>query len=326
MNKLLLHIVAVTALVLSACSNNSPVVPLSIKSCAAMPVPRASAAACALDGKGYVFGGRDANKQYLNDLWQYDPSTDSWKQLRSCPGKARVQALMTAYDGSLYVGLGFSGEEVYVDSCYLRDIWRYTPADDQWTRLSDCPSANTVGGVPYVENGRMYVLYSTGWSQSKDIIYYDIPTNRWGNIPDTGKRPGACFGATGASFGGRFFFGTGLTWENTKQWYEVDIANDQWIARASFPGKGRELCASCATNDYIYLFGGRYFAGEHTGGEVFSELLRYHVDANQWERCGDMPCGRSENMIAFTIGHSAYFGLGEDEKGTLHNTLYRIEE
>ena len=326
MNKLLLHIVAVTALVLSACSNNLPVVPLSIKPCAAMPAPRASAAACALDGKGYVFGGRDANKQYLNDLWQYDPSTDSWKQLRSCPGKARVQAVMAAYEGALYVGLGFSGEEVYVDSCYLRDIWRYTPADDQWTRLSDCPSANTVGGVPYVENGRMYVLYSTGWSQSKDIIYYDIPTNRWGNIPDTGKRPGACFGATGAPFGGRFFFGTGLTWENTKQWYEVDIANDQWIARASFPGKGRELCASCATNDYIYLFGGRYFAGEHTGGEVFSELLRFHVDANQWERCGDMPCGRSENMIAFTIGHSAYFGLGEDEKGTLHNTLYRIEE
>lgn len=291
-----------------------------------MPVPRASAAACALDGKGYVFGGRDANKQYLNDLWQYDPSTDSWKQLRSCPGKARVQAVMAAYEGALYVGLGFSGEEVYVDSCYLRDIWRYMPADDQWTRLSDCPSANTVGGVPYVENDRMYVLYSTGWSQSKDIIYYDITNNRWGDIPDTGKRPGACFGATGAPFGGRFFFGTGLTWENTKQWYEVDIANDQWIARASFPGKGRELCASCATNDYIYLFGGRYFAGEHTGGEVFSELLRYHVDANQWERCGDMPCGRSENMIAFTIGHIAYFGLGEDEKGTLHNTLYRIEE
>ena len=326
MNKLLLHIVAVMALVLSACSNNTPVVPLSIQSCATMPAPRASAAACALDGKGYVFGGRDANKQYLNDLWQYDPSTDSWKQLRSCPGKARVQAVMAAYEGALYVGMGFSGEEVYVDSCYLRDIWRYTPADDQWTRLSDCPSANTVGGVPCVSNGRMYVLYSTGWSQSKDIIYYDIPTNRWGNIPDTGKRPGACFGATGASFGGRFFFGTGLTWENTKQWYEVDIANDQWIARASFPGKGRELCASCATSDYIYLFGGRYFAGEHTGGEVFSELLRYHVDANQWERCGDMPCGRSENMIAFTIGHIAYFGLGEDEKGTLHNTLYRIEE
>lgn len=309
-----------------ACSNPVPEVEVVVHECATMPAPRASAAACVLDGKGYVFAGRNAKDSYLNDLWQYDPKTDTWKQLSSCPGKARVKAVMVAYEGALYLGLGFSGEKVYVDSCYLRDVWRYTPTDDQWTRLDDSPFANTVSGVPCVSEGRMYVLYSTGWSQSKDIIYYDIATNQWGDIPDTGKRPGACFGATGVPFSGRFFFGTGLTWQNTKQWYEVDIPKDQWIARTSCPGKGRELCASCATTDYIYLFGGRYFAGEYTGGEVFSEILRYCVDTDQWEHCGTMPCGRSENMIAFCIDNIVYFGLGEDEKGTLHNTLYRIEK
>ena len=326
MNRFILHIIAITAVVLSACTDNTPTVAVRVKECAAMPVPRASAAACALDGKGYVFAGRDANGIYLNDLWQYDPGTDSWTQLSAFPGKARVKAVMAAYDGALYMGLGFSGEKVYVDSCYLRDIWRYTPADDQWTRLADCPSANTVSGVPCMVDERMYVLYSTGWSQSKDIIYFDIANNRWGNIPDTGKRPGACFGATGVPFAGRFFFSTGLTWENTKQWYEVDIANDRWTPLAAYPGKGRELCAGCATDNYIYLFGGRYFAGEHTGGEVFSEFMRYNADSDQWEHCGAMPCGKGENMIAFSINHIAYFGLGEDEKGTLHNTLYRIEE
>lgn len=326
MNKAILYIAVLTAFVLSSCTDNTPTVNLQIKSCAVMPSPRASAASCALDGKGYVFSGRDAKGTYLNDLWQYDPSTDTWKQLSPCPGKARVKAVIAAYEGALYLGLGFSGEKVYVDSCYLRDLWRYTPADDQWTRLKDSPFPNTVSGVPCISDGRMYVLYSTGWSQSKDIIYYDIEKNQWYDIPDTGKRPGACFGATGAPFSGRFFFGTGLTWENTKQWYEVDIPKDQWIARTSCPGKGRELCASCATTDYIYLFGGRYFAGEYTGGEVFSEILRYCVDTEQWEHCGTMPCGRSENMIAFCIDNIVYFGLGEDEKGTLHNTLYRIEK
>lgn len=326
MKKILLHIAVIVALVMTSCTDNTPSVALQIKPCATMPAPRASAAACTLDGKGYVFSGRDANGTYLNDLWQYDPKTDTWKQLSSCPGKARVKAVMTAYDGALYIGLGFSGEKVYVDSCYLRDVWRYTPADDQWTRLNDCPYSNTIGGVSCIEEGRMYVLYSTGWSQSKDIIYYDLATNQWGDIPDTGKRPGACFGATGAPFSGRFFFSTGLTWENTKQWYEVDIPHDRWMARASYPGKGRELCASCATTDYIYLFGGRFFAGEHTGGEVFGEILRYCVDTDQWEHCGNMPSGRSENMIAFCIDNIVYFGLGEDETGTLHNTLYRIEK
>ena len=326
MKKIVLHIAVLAMLVLTSCSDNTPSIALQIKPCAVMPVPRASSAACTLDGKGYVFSGRDAEGIYLNDLWQYDPKTDVWKQLSSCPGKARVKAVMTAYDGALYIGLGFSGEKVYVDSCYLHDLWRYTPADDQWTRLNDCPYANTIGGVSCVSGSRMYVLYSTGWSQSKDIIYYDFATNQWGNIPDTGKRPGACFGATGAPFSGRFFFSTGLTWENTKQWYEVDIPKDQWIARASYPGKGRELCACCATTEHIYLFGGRFFAGEHTGGEVFGEILRYDVDADRWERCGNIPSGRSENMIAFCIDNIVYFGLGEDERGTLHNTLYRIEK
>lgn len=326
MKKIVLHIAVLAMLVLTSCSDNTPSIALQIKPCAVMPVPRASSAACTLDGKGYVFSGRDAEGIYLNDLWQYDPKTDVWKQLSSCPGKARVKAVMTAYDGALYIGLGFSGEKVYVDSCYLHDLWRYTPADDQWTRLTDCPYANTIGGVSCVSGSRMYVLYSTGWSQSKDIIYYDFATNQWGNIPDTGRRPGACFGATGTPFSGRFFFSTGLTWENTKQWYEVDIPKDQWMARASYPGKGRELCACCATTEHIYLFGGRFFAGEHTGGEVFGEILRYDVDADRWERCGNIPSGRSENMIAFCIDNIVYFGLGEDERGTLHNTLYRIEK
>ena len=166
MKKIVLHIAVLAMLVLTSCSDNTPSIALQIKPCAVMPVPRASSAACTLDGKGYVFSGRDAKGIYLNDLWQYDPKTDVWKQLSSCPGKARVKAVMTAYDGALYIGLGFSGEKVYVDSCYLHDLWRYTPADDQWTRLTDCPYANTIGGVSCVSGSRMYVLYSTGWSQS----------------------------------------------------------------------------------------------------------------------------------------------------------------
>jgi hypothetical protein len=39
-----------------------------------------------------------------------------------------------------------------------------------------------------------------------------------------------------------------------------------------------------------------------------------------------MPCGRAENMIAFTIDGKVYYGLGENEKGQLINTLYQIEE
>ena len=131
-----------------------------------MPAPRACAVACSLNGKGYVFGGRTQDGTYLNDLWQYDPQTDTWTAINTFPGKARVNAVMIADKEALYVGLGFSGERVYVDSCYLKDLWRYTPADGQWEALPPCPFRNTVNGVPYSVDRKLYIVYSTGWSYS----------------------------------------------------------------------------------------------------------------------------------------------------------------
>lgn len=320
-------VILTAAVMLCACSErNVPEVTLRVMECATMPSPRASAAACALDGKGYIFGGRGQNGKYLNDLWQYDPTTDSWNAMSPFPGKARVNATMTAYQGALYVGLGFSGEKVYVDSCYLRDLWRYTPSDNTWTKLSDSPYRNTVRGVAMTSGERIYVLYSAGWSYTRDVIYYDITADRWDSIPYNEHRAESCFGGSGASCGGRYFFGTGLNRYNLRQWYETELRGDSWTKRTSIPGKGRELCACCATDKYVYLFGGRYFGGDLTGGEVFAEYLRYSVADDAWERCGDMPCGRAENMIAFRIDGNAYFGLGENAQGTIINTLYRIEE
>ena len=54
--------------------------------------------------------------------------------------------------------------------------------------------------------------------------------------------------------------------------------------------------------------------------------MRYNVLKDCWEYCSTMPCGRAENMIAFTINGKVYYGLGENEKGQLINTLYQIEE
>ena len=63
-----------------------------------------------------------------------------------------------------------------------------------------------------------------------------------------------------------------------------------------------------------------------TGGEIFDSYLRYAPEKDRWEWCGTMPCGRAENLIAFTLNGIPYFGLGEDEKGHVLNTLYRIDE
>ncbi|MBQ2519932.1 MAG: hypothetical protein II540_01435 [Paludibacteraceae bacterium] len=312
-------------LILSACQG-VPEVELSVRTCAPIPEGVASACACVLDGKAYVFGGRDKDGLYLDSVWSYDPQTDRWTNMGSTPMRPRVKSVCAVYDGAIYTGLGFGEGNVYIDSCYLREWWKWEPGTNTWTRLADYESKRTISTVPYVCDNRIYTIYGTDGCFSRDITYYDVQTDTWHTEAEDWHRAKSVFGGVGAKVQDRCFFGLGNNTSNLNQWYEVHLPTDTWMQRASLPGKGRALSACCATDQYIYIFGGHYLAGELTGGEVFADYLRYDPLKDQWERCGVMPCGRAENQIAFTINGKVYFGLGEDAEGKMIHSLYCIEE
>ena len=318
-------IVFLSAVLMTACSN-TPDISLALHACAPLPAGgRASACACVLDGKAYVFGGRNADGIYLNDLWQYDPQTDSWTHLGATPLSPRVKAVTIAYKGAIYIGLGSGQEDVYSSDCYLRDWWQWTLGTNQWKQLAQYTSQRTISPVTYQVGERIYTIYGTDGCFSRDITYYDIPADSWHTEPEDWHRAKSVFGGVGADIQNRCFFGLGNNTSNLNQWYEADLPTDTWTKRCSLPGKGRALCACCSTENYIYVFGGRYFAGELTGGEVFADILRYDPQTDCWTRGGAMPCGPAENQIAFTLNGKAYFGLGENEKGEVLNCLYSIE-
>jgi len=313
-------------LLLAACSKQ-PEIALTVSRCAPMPDGgRASACACVLDGKAYIFAGRDTAGTYRNDLWQYDSQTDTWNNLGATPLIARVNATMVAAGGKIYAGLGYSKQKAYNDKGYQRDWWEYTPATGEWKQLAQYPTANTVAATSYVADGAIYTLFGFGYGYTKDVYRYDIAADTWTNIEITQPRAWLNFGGRGAMCNGRLYFGLGYRMDNLTQWYEVDLPTDTWQQRCSLPGKGRELAACAADNDHVYVFGGRHFAGEMTGGEIFDTYLRYAPEKDSWEWCGQMPCGRAENQVAFCINGKVYFGLGEDENGQVLNCLYRVEK
>ena len=86
----------IVLLLATLCGCQRPELKLTVHECAPIPVGRASACACVCEGKAYVFGGRDAGKTYLNDMWQYDPTTDSWTDLGAAPMKARGKAMVSS--------------------------------------------------------------------------------------------------------------------------------------------------------------------------------------------------------------------------------------
>lgn len=321
------YVYIVLCLLFAACSRQ-PEITLPVSKCAPMPDGgRASACVCALDGKAYVFAGRDSDGTYLNDLWQYDSQTDTWTNLGAAPMKARVNATMATDGEHIFAGLGYSDKKAYHDTAYLSDWWVYKPATREWKRMKDYPNKRTVAVVSFASDGYIYALYGFGATGfTRDICCYNIAEDRWEQWADNADRATYNSGGCGAWLNGTYYFGTGYNTHNLTHWYAVTIDSDHWCRCASIPGKGREFGACAASDKYVYLFGGRFFAGEMTGGEVFDTYMRYAPDRDQWEWCGQMPCGKAENLVAFRIGHKVYFGLGEDEKGKVINQLYCVEE
>ena len=305
----------------------APETHVSVRECASMPGGgRASACVAVLDNKAYVFAGRGKGDNYLNDLWVYDATADTWTDLGATPLKKRVNASMVAHDGKLYMGMGYAAGHAYQDSAYLKDWWSYSPETGMWTRLADYPNANTVACTSFVLNEAIYALYGCGHIQTRQVCIYSPLANSWRILPDNPHRPRLRFGERAVLHQGLLYFGTGYCTDGSmRDWYEADVETDTWTARKAIPGKGREFAACTNTKDYIYLFGGRFFAGELSGGEVMNTFMRYSPEKDEWSWCGTMPV-RMENGIAFTINGKVYFGLGENENKQVLNTLYCIDE
>lgn len=316
--------------VLTACHTDVPDLHLTLSRCADMPVDRASSACFVMGDRAYVFAGRDTLKQRSNEIWCYCPATDSWALECKAPVEPRVKPIACVVGDEVYLGLGFNGR-VNEDTCYLRDFWRYSPSDGQWKRLADYPSNQTDAAVGMTDGKHIFVCYGAYNNYERNVYVYDIAADQWQQMPDATPRksqhPPRAFAPCGAQCGGRFFIGTGYNHYSRNFWVELlPFADNIWEERAALPGQGRNSAACTASDDYVYVAGGRHYGGTVTDGFLHEDILRYSPAEDRWTRCATLPCGPAENMVAFRIGKSIYVGLGNDRNGKPLHTLYRMTE
>src|ERR1035438_7075111 len=72
---------------------------------------RFCAIGCSANGKGYVGMGQIADGTYLNDFWEYDPSSNQWTGKTDFPGGGRYGASAFSINGKVYVCFGYRSEE-----------------------------------------------------------------------------------------------------------------------------------------------------------------------------------------------------------------------
>lgn len=128
---------------------------------------RAYACSFTIGNKGYMCCGyRGGNKDYLNDLWEYDMDSGVWTQCEDMPTEGRMYGVGFAAGGKGYITTGSKkdGTSAY----YVSDTWEYDPSADTWTQKDDFKGgaregalAFSIGGYGYVGTG--YNDDTIGW-------------------------------------------------------------------------------------------------------------------------------------------------------------------
>jgi N-acetylneuraminic acid mutarotase len=154
-----------------------------------------------LNGKIYLFGGFVKPEkgptawQPIDNAWEYDPATDSWKALAPMPSK-RGAAVAAVVGGKIYVigGAGLhpgSKETVLHPARPHRSVDTnevYDPATNTWEKRQTMPTARNHASVGVVNNkiyvigGRIGAAFITKALNTGIVEEYDPATDQWGVV------------------------------------------------------------------------------------------------------------------------------------------------
>ena len=178
--------------------------------------------AFSINNRAYVYGGHDDGLNLLNDLWEYNPESDSWIQKASPEIMARASGVSLAANNKGYVIMGIT------EGGDSKEIYAYDPASNHWSSATFPGEFGRRLGVGFSIDGLIYMgmgYNETANSYYDDLWEYNPLTNTW--TEKTSFIGSEGFNKTRAeaiavSLDGNAYFGTGS--DDVNQYY-----NDLWV-------------------------------------------------------------------------------------------------
>lgn len=180
---------------------------------ASLPQRRGAGGAGLVGRTIYAFGGVDraaGSNEYIDEAehWALDLDAPNrgWQRRADLP-LPRNHLGSGALDGAVYAVSGqLGGDEA---SGNRREVHRYDPPTDRWTRVADLPvprGHTTASVFPF--QGRLVVMGGTrnGNTPAPDVHAYDPGTNRWQALP---SMPAGRKTPVAGVINGRFVVSTG---------------------------------------------------------------------------------------------------------------------
>lgn len=227
-----------------------------------------------------------------------------WFQKSSFGGEARHRATAFSIGNFGYIGLGHINSAVDVE---YEDFWKYDPASDSWTQISDYPEGKCFHVTGFVIDDKAYA--GTGrkidGTYFKRFYEYDPTTNVWTSIADF---PGSARrGAVSFAINGSGFVGTGQTTGGySNDFYRYVPASNSWFPIPNLPGAVRTSSVAFELNGMGYVGTGNTNAGST------NDFWMYNPVTNSWTpRASVGPTTRQE-ATGFSLNGKGYIGTGDD--------------
>jgi N-acetylneuraminic acid mutarotase len=197
--------------------------------------------------KGYVALGQAQTVPYLNDLWEFDPLTESWTQKADFIGPPRRQAVSFVISDKAYVGTGEGLTGLY------NDFYVYDSQSNTWDQVASFPGTARKQAVSFSLAGNGFVGTGDDGTKRNDFWMYNPQTDAWilkAQFPGI-ARSGACsWSSYPSAFVGT---GEGIDYSFLKDLYEYNYYTNSWVQRANLPGPPRKNAISFCIDGIGYL-------------------------------------------------------------------------
>jgi N-acetylneuraminic acid mutarotase len=171
----------------------------------------------AVSGKGYFCCGKLGPSSYSNELWEFNPATNTWTQKAFYPNGVRYGGVAFVIGNVAYFGTGTD------ENVFTSDFCKYDPATNTWTPITAFPGSGRFACAGFTLNGNGYVLFGSDGGYKDELWEYIPGDNYWyakSSFPGGARRSGVAF-----TINNKAYAGTGKGLSGTRRdWWEYTPA------------------------------------------------------------------------------------------------------
>lgn len=192
----------------------------------------------AVSGKGYVCGGKIYASNYSQELWEFNPATNTWTSRAVYPGGTRYGQASFVLNNKAYVGTGTD------ENWFVSDFYEYNPGNNTWTQKAPFPSSARAFATAFTLGNKGYIGMGTDGGYRDDWYEYDPVSDSW-NVKapfgSEGRRSAPSFVISGAAY---VMTGKGNSGKHRDIWqympYTVGVDENTFSHATVFPNPASE--------------------------------------------------------------------------------------